>query len=184
MKKIVQPIRRCHRRHAEHPGEQDRNDNSGKPHKLTPSKQSKKAMHLVGKLRPRPINEILWKTFTRAIHQRGIITLPGTYTAGAGSRLPVAGGTLEPRSHTITPSLVKIYTEIVLVIEILAISSTISVLTLSHSERNHMSFPEICGKAIRFGAAVLSCLAVCAGLVNGQAAPGLKVVIVQGEGAR
>ena len=47
-----------------------------------------------------------------------------------------------------------------------------------------MSFPEICGKAMRFGAGALSCLAVCAGLANGQAAPSLKVVIIQGEGAR
>lgn len=47
-----------------------------------------------------------------------------------------------------------------------------------------MSFPEICGKAIRFGAAVLSCSVICAGLANGQAEPGLKVMVVQGEGAR
>jgi len=47
-----------------------------------------------------------------------------------------------------------------------------------------MKFPEICGKAIRLTAAAFLCLPVGAGLANAQAAPGLKVVVIQGEGAR
>src|SRR5260221_14048777 len=46
-----------------------------------------------------------------------------------------------------------------------------------------MNFQKECAKASRFAIALFSCLTACAGLANAQAAPGLKIVVVQGEGA-
>jgi hypothetical protein len=47
-----------------------------------------------------------------------------------------------------------------------------------------MNLPEICGKPMRFAIALFFCVFACAGLANAQAGPPLKVVVIQGEGAR
>jgi hypothetical protein len=47
-----------------------------------------------------------------------------------------------------------------------------------------MNLPKQCGKAFRLAIALCSCLMADVALANAQAAPSLKIVVIQGEGAR